>query len=252
MKVFYFTGTGNSLYVSKTLTTEILSIPQMLKHKTFDIKNEVVGFVFPVYGANIPKIVLEFLDKVCIESEYIFLIMTCSDDHSGATNLVCSKLKRKGINVDYSNVVYMPTNHIPMVNLEAELKIEKNVNEQLCIIKKDILSKRKYHIKNNIKYAIKRNAIVTAHKVLPIDKPSNFSITNNCINCKSCLYVCPRKNITSENDNILVGRNCEYCLSCVHNCPRKVISVKNDKSPNIRYRNLNVSLDEIKDSNNQY
>ncbi len=252
MKVFYFTGTGNSLYVSKTLTDEIYSIPQILKDGSFNIKNEVVGFVFPIYGANMPKIVHEFINKVSIQADYTFVLMTCSDDHSGATNFVCDKLHKRGVNVNYSNVIYMPTNHIPLANLEKELTVEKNIEEQLTKIKKDIINKKSYHIKNSIKYAVKRNLISSIHKILPMDRPSNFSLTTACIKCKTCLYVCPRKNISLESDNIQIGSKCEYCLSCVHNCPKKAIAVKNDKSPNIRYRNSHVSLEELKNSNNQY
>ena len=33
LMIFYFTGTGNSLYVAKYLDTELVSIPQVMKEK---------------------------------------------------------------------------------------------------------------------------------------------------------------------------------------------------------------------------
>lgn len=37
MKIFYFTGTGNSLYVAQQLGGELLSIPQVMKDDRIEI-----------------------------------------------------------------------------------------------------------------------------------------------------------------------------------------------------------------------
>lgn len=47
------------------------------------------------------------------------------------------------------------------------------------------------------------------------------------------------------------SKKCEYCLACVHACPQKAIIIKHEKNKNERYRNENVSLDEIIKSNFQ-
>lgn len=38
MKIFYFTGKGNSLAVAKRLNGELVSIPQVMKEKTSYLK----------------------------------------------------------------------------------------------------------------------------------------------------------------------------------------------------------------------
>lgn len=43
MKIFYFTGTGNSLYVAQQLGGELLSIPQVMKDDRIEIQDEAVG-----------------------------------------------------------------------------------------------------------------------------------------------------------------------------------------------------------------
>ena len=55
MKVFYFTATGNSLYVAKQLSEEIYSIPQLLKkydlgEEKLEFHDDVIGLVYPVYA----------------------------------------------------------------------------------------------------------------------------------------------------------------------------------------------------------
>jgi len=46
--------------------------------------------------------------------------------------------------------------------------------------------------------------------------------------------------------------NCEHCFACVQNCPQKGIVLTDGKvNPKARYRNPNISLNEIIESNNQ-
>jgi flavodoxin len=64
--IFYFSGTGNSLWVAKKLAElqddQILFIPKLMEEKrgpfSFTLKqDEMLGFVFPVYAWAPPKIV---------------------------------------------------------------------------------------------------------------------------------------------------------------------------------------------------
>lgn len=63
MKTLYFSATGNNLYIAKKLGGELLSIPQLIKNNEYEIEDDVVGIVFPVFYANSPNIVREFLKK---------------------------------------------------------------------------------------------------------------------------------------------------------------------------------------------
>ncbi len=251
MKVLYFTGTGNSLFVAKSVSEELLSIPQLIKDNQYIIEDESVGIVIPTYGANIPKIVREYIDKVTITCKYCFVIMTCSDDNSGAVNYLAKRLSKRGIKVNYSNIIYMYSNHIPFINLEDDLKIEKNIDQQISLIKEDVINQRSLKQKNSFKYKMKRNIVKFVHKILPMDSPTNFKVSDTCTKCKICTNMCPRGNITLKKGSIVINKKCEYCLACVHNCPNKSIDVKGDKSPGIRYRNEHIKIIEIKKANNQ-
>jgi len=87
--VFYFSGTGNSLYVAKriakTNNEELVSIASLLTREKeiyeYQLKeNEVIGFVYPIYAWSPPKQVLEFVEKLKLsnyKNNYIFSIATC-------------------------------------------------------------------------------------------------------------------------------------------------------------------------------
>ena len=65
MTVFYFTATGNSLYVAKQLSPEPLSIPQLLKKGPEELlfRDDAIGIVYPNFGGSQPPLVKEFLNK---------------------------------------------------------------------------------------------------------------------------------------------------------------------------------------------
>ena len=92
-----------------------------------------------------------------------------------------------------------------------------------------------------------------------------FTATGNSLYVAKCIDEYPAsipqviKNSSIYSDNQIVltdyaqrgSKKCEYCLACVHACPQKAIIIKHEKNKNERYRNENVSLDEIIKSNFQ-
>ena len=252
MKIFYFTGSGNSLYIAKRFDGDIYSIPQILKGEQYVFEDEKIGIIFPTYGLSVPNIVREFIEKITLRSPYIFVIMTCGNNNADATKWVASFAKKHNIDISYSNSIKMTGNHIPIEDIDKQKSMDKNIEENINQLIKDISNNRKYINSGMLIGPVLRNALNIVNKIHPIDSPSNFSVNENCIKCSTCIKVCPRSNVSyTESKNIIFGNHCESCLACVHNCPKKAIQVKGDKNPNARFRNEHVSLKEIIDSNNQ-
>lgn len=100
MKIFYFTGTGNSLYIAKRFGGKIYSIPQVLKGEECIFEDEKIGIIFPTYGFSIPTIVREFIEKITLKSPYIFVIMTCGNNSGDGTKYFASFAKKHNIKVN--------------------------------------------------------------------------------------------------------------------------------------------------------
>ena len=64
--LFYFTGTGNSLYVAKNIENDPISIPQIINKQEQIYKGDRIGVVAPIYGHELPEMVKEFL-KIVME-----------------------------------------------------------------------------------------------------------------------------------------------------------------------------------------
>lgn len=68
--IFYFTGTGNSLYIARQLAgenAELLSIPQMVKRGKYEFEADEIGIVYPIYGHMPPYMVRQFI-LACIQN----------------------------------------------------------------------------------------------------------------------------------------------------------------------------------------
>ncbi len=53
MKIFYFTSTGNCLYIAKKFKAELYSIPQVLKGTQFEFEDDKIGIIVPCYGFTV-------------------------------------------------------------------------------------------------------------------------------------------------------------------------------------------------------
>lgn len=79
-KIFYFSSTGNCLYVSKQIKDalgecEIISIPKAMKAESFEYEGDMIGFVFPLHSYGLPIIVRDFIEKINInKGAYIFAV----------------------------------------------------------------------------------------------------------------------------------------------------------------------------------
>ena len=118
MKILYYTSTGNNLYIAKQLGEDLYSIPQLMKDEAFDIEDEIVGIVFPVFFATSPKTLREFICKVNIKTDYLFLIASYgSNGDQNALRIMKETLNGRGINVNYTNSVLMIDNFLPVFDM---------------------------------------------------------------------------------------------------------------------------------------
>lgn len=252
MKVFYFTATGNNLYVAKRIGGEIYSIPKLMKLEQFEFDDEEIGIVFPSYYGGVPKIVEEFLNKVNLKSNYIFAIISFGS-FSGAVipELLEIGIKNR-IRFSYINEILMVDNYLPVFDMAKEMKKEpkKNTEESLAQIISDIQDKKVYIKKHS---PIVKSFEAITHKFhvktrVNMEYDKNFYVDDTCNSCKICEKVCPVNNINVDTRPVFNG-NCQKCLACINHCPQTAIRLKQERSM-ARFINQNVKLKEIIEANN--
>ena len=71
--VFYFTGTGNSLYVSKQLEENPISIPQIIRKQNLEFFADSIGIVTPIYTVMRRRLWLRSFCKRAFSIQSIFI-----------------------------------------------------------------------------------------------------------------------------------------------------------------------------------
>ena len=101
--IFYFTGTGNSLYAAARLAhataDRVVSIAECMQRETFSFPEpcERVGFVFPVYWYGLPVIVERFLDRLALGGcDYVYAVVTCGGSAGGTADALRARLQARG------------------------------------------------------------------------------------------------------------------------------------------------------------
>lgn len=267
--VLYFTGTGNCLYVARQLAGkegEILSIPQLMRKKQFEIEADEIGLVYPIYGHMPPYMVREFIKKAQLKAEYKFAVLTYGMRKCNAVE-IWDGISRKAGNVfDYIGTIIMVDNWLPNFDMNEQMKIDKHIPENLAKITSDLSNRRRWHEPVTQEEREQHEGFMNLSGLDPevgflMKADRSFRVTDDCIHCGICTYVCPRGNYQLTGQGVKMQGDCEFCFACIQNCPQRAIQFKknedgtwpdgSEKNPNARYRNENVSLMELKLANNQ-
>lgn len=267
--VLYFTGTGNCLYVARQLAGkdgEILSIPQLVKNKQYSIEADEIGIVYPIYGHMPPSMVWQFIKKAKLKAQYKFAVLTYGNRKCSAVEIWDDISRKAGNAFDYIGTLIMVDNWLPNFDMNEQVKIDKHIPENLAKITKDLAARRRWHEpvsqleREQHQEFLKRSGIDPTKGFL-LRSEKYFTVTDACIECGICTYVCPHGNYELSSGGAKMEGDCEFCFACIQNCPQKAIQFAEqpeggfpklpEKNPNARYRNEHVSLMDLKMANNQ-
>lgn len=252
--VFYFTATGNSLYVAKQFSENPLSIPQVLKRDgDLEFEADEIGFVFPDYHAMAPEIVKRFVERATFKAPYIFSVITYGKFECNVVDRWMRFAAKYSLRFDYIATILMADNFLPAFDMDDEKKIDKETERQLEQAVKEVSSHKLYIPFLSDKELEHRREILTQFpELFPVRSEDLLTVTDRCVGCGICSQVCPRGNFHIVDKRAENKGDCEYCLACAHACPKKAITLKDgEKNPAARYRHPSIPIKEIIGANKQ-
>jgi len=249
--IFYFTGTGNSLFFAQnlavTLGEKLMSIPGEMIHGIpaggYELSdNETLGFVFPVYAWGPPRMVLDFISKLNItgSKSYVFSLCTCGDEEGHTTKVLEKALLCRGLLLDSAFSVRMPNNYIIGYDVdspEIERSKLRNADEQLASISKIIAERQRgvYQLVQGSFPSLKSAVINPLFNRFAMS-PAKFYATDDCTGCGLCERICPAGTITVQGKPVW-GKSCTQCLGCLNRCPTHAIQYGSTTVSKGRYVN---------------
>lgn len=252
--LFFFSATGNSLIVAKDIAarlpeTQIFSIPQIIDQE-IDLNVDNIGFIFPVYFSGMPRIVINFINKLELsKAKYIFAICTCGSFPMGTLLQVQKQLRKKEMTLNAGFSIPMPGNYLVKY---GAFSIKKQ--EYMFIKEKEKVTTTVKMIANQQENKIERNNFLInaignlAYKSMAPKFPTldqNFNVNDKCNSCNVCEKVCPVQNIKILNGRPNWQGNCEHCLACIQWCPAEAIQYGTKTNGRKRYYHPEALVKEL-------
>ena len=283
--IFYFSGTGNTKWAASKLAAatreDLISIAPYMRAddsshnlaEPFILKeNERLGFVFPVHGWRVPKLVREFISKMKILREpsdasaenkakagdcqknrpFAYCVCTAGDS-IGLTienlNEVISQnpsLQALGITeVSSSYSLIMPESYIglPFMDVdpkEREIRKKENAAQELAVVCEEIFDRKEginRLVKGPIPWFFTKVVGGFFEKVLITDKRFHVE-KDRCVKCGICANVCPVGDIKGGHGEYPVWlhhKDCLTCFTCYHHCPHHAIEFGNQTQKKGQY-----------------
>jgi ferredoxin/flavodoxin len=251
--IFHFTGTGNSLWVARTLAqelgdAELASLPDWKPGKTIDAN--VIGLVFPVHIWGVPHRILQFVKELeGKQADYVFAIAVNAGQFANTLVQLKKILSESGLNLAAGFEITMPSNYIPWGGPGSKEKQNQrfdSARKKISGIVAAIRAKNRGTVEKGPLW--QRVLFTLIYKVsfpqIPkMDK--KFWADEKCNGCSVCARLCPSANIILQGGKPTWNHRCEQCFACLQWCPQQAIQYGKKTLRYERYHHPEVRLQEI-------
>ena len=231
--VFYFTGTGNSLYIAKRIAEitgdTLVSMNDKIKHndtQAIHTDNRLI-FVVPTYGWRIPRIVEQWIQATQFTGAgKTWFVMNCGGEIGNAAKYLRRLCAQKGFTYMGTAPVVMPENYIAMFNAPGDAEATQIIEKAAPVIDSAAHKIEKDEAfpapRNNLYDRFMSGAVNPMFYRLFV-KADAFYAGDKCVGCGKCAELCPLNNITLKDGKPVWGKSCTHCMACICRCPVEAI-----------------------------
>jgi len=252
--IFYYTGTGNSLWAARRLADELggAEVISMAGCNGGKIAGdaEILGLVFPVYIWGVPAPVLRFVQSLKgRKSDYTFAVATNGGQVSNTLVQLKRALEKNGLALSSGFGIQMPSSYIPWggpgPKEEREEKFGR-ARDKITFIsgavrQRTVVPVDKGPLWQRILFTFLYK--ITFSRVPGMDR--SFHADTRCNACGICGRVCPSSNITLPEGRPVWHHRCEQCFACLQWCPREAVQYGKKTLNYERYHHPEITLRDV-------
>lgn len=242
--IFYFSGTGNSLWVAERLGKAFgekpVPVAGILKAApegdlVYSLgQNGRLILVFPVHSWGPAVLMSRFLKRLRI-SDYsgqpVYAVCTCGDTCGQTDRIMREVLASRGLALTACWSVRMPNDYILMKGFGVDSDEVRDAKLSAAPATVDAIIAAIREGKPFVNYVTGTHTFVKSRIINALfrkflagpDSRNQFYVTDACIGCGQCASVCPVGIISMKDGRPVWGRGCVQCSGCINRCPVKAI-----------------------------
>ncbi|MDR0706329.1 MAG: EFR1 family ferrodoxin [Treponema sp.] len=250
-KVYYFSGTGNTLWSAKRLAEllapcEIFNIAAEMRRESITIEADAVIVLFPAYAYQTPSMVRRFLVRAEIHASYIAALTTFGSDPGGALAEASRILKRKKTPLSFAGGIPCVENYITIFGVpssatkEKRLAMQRTATENMARMigerktSRVVLTFRPFSTLVSSLFRVAKRLFVKGYKV-----------ADRCNGCALCARICPAGAVIIIENKPVFSSACEHCQACLNWCPMRAIRYIRISPDSERYHHPEVKAADM-------
>lgn len=242
--IFYFSGTGNTWWVSEELALQFAKlghIAEAYSIETVSVEKaaamidavDMVGFGYPIHGSDVAEPMEKFicsLPQVSGKKAFVFCTQWLwSGDGAQVGGTMAHE---KGFNVQWGEHFLMPNNvtvsiiSLPYTNDYDRLAGVLDRARKRAVSFTREISKGRVFLRgfSQVSFYLGCMQRLPFRKVFHRLQNDIGIDRDNCIDCGECVRLCPVKNFYYQNEVIKTKGECILCLRCYNFCPVAAIT----------------------------
>jgi len=250
-KIYYFSGTGNSLWSAKKIAEiiageyELVNIGAEAQKNEITIEADAVILVFPSYAYGLPIIVSRFIKNAVFKTPYIAAFTTYGSSPGGTLAAAARILKDKYTGGVFFGRIPAVENYIAIFGPPKEKATQRRLamqreatDEAACAV----IERRTNKINTFRPFSVFIYSLFTLGAKIFY---KSYRVGDGCNGCGICVKICPVSGITMFNNRPRFSGKCEHCNGCLNWCPQKAIRFGRLKPDTARYHHPEISISEI-------
>lgn len=242
MRVFYFSGTGNTKLLAKLSAKYFGVVEESIEEnlKPLGEEKEII-ILYPIYGSLPPRIFRSWASSFLVSDNEVKVYCIVSQMGFSADGaMIIKEYLPPNCKIIHAVHINMPNNiaNFPILKIGTKNMIRRKINRAKKKLKKhlELIKNKKYKLMGNSNFwhkmgKLQREGFLKSEPVLA----KKVFVFENCIGCGKCFEVCPTKNYEIVDKKAVALGKCTLCLRCMYKCPVSAIGVLRKAKPKAIY-----------------